>query len=117
MTKLIDVSTPTEARNRLAIARDKAIAAGLLDVVQDADRRMMIAVGLAIATLEKAVSDAGVATALSAIVAGLDAVATESPRPIPAPRRPGILGKPPAQPKAPARRYTGPDEMDREIPV
>ena len=116
------VYTPTEARQRLSILRDRAIAAGLGDVVRGVDYRLMITAIVEIGTLEKALAAAPPLDAAHAdIVAQLDALPEPPPAAsIPAPRRPGMAS--PANPPRPSprpapRRFTGPDKFDEEIPV
>jgi len=113
--------TPTETRQRLSILRDRAIAAGLVRVVQRVDIQLGIAAQLAIGDLEKALADAPpLAAAHADIVQQLDTPAETQAAYIPAPRRPGIAS--PANPPRPAprpapRKFTGPDRFDEEIPV
>lgn len=113
------VYTPTEARQRLSILRDRAIAAGLGDVVRLVDYRLMISAIVEIEALEKALAAVPLDAAHADIVAQLD-TPTETPAAsIPAPRRPGIASpsNPPRPAPKPQRRFTGPDAMDLEIPV
>lgn len=94
--------TPTEIRQRLAVVRDKAIAAGLTDVVRRTDASLMIA-------------------AHAEIVQQLDTPDPEPPAAIPPPRRPGIAPPPASAQIKPAgrpqRKPTVPDAYDLEIPV
>lgn len=112
--------TPSESRARLVELRNQALGAGLTTVVAGVDVRLAIAAALAVKTLEEALAAAPLADAHAEIVAQLDRPdAPPTPSAIPAPRRPGILGslsKPPAQPPAPKRKFTGPDEDDLKIP-
>lgn len=113
--------TPTETRQKLAVVRDRAITAGLLDVVRRSDASLMIAAHLAIDALEKALAANPLAATHAEIVAQLDTPDPEPTTSIPAPRRPGITPPPASSPAKPAirpqRRPTGPDAMDLEIPV
>lgn len=113
--------TPTETRQRVSIVRDRAIAAGLVSLVQRVDIQLGIAAQLAIGDLEKALADAQPLDAAHAsIVQQLDAPPVASVASIPAPRRPGIAlpaNPPRPAPKPAPRRFTGPDAMDLEIPV
>ena len=114
------VYTPTEARQRLSILRDRAIAAGLGDVVRAVDYRLMISAIVEIEALEKALASAPpLATAHASIVAQLDTPVGATAAAIPAPRRPGIASpaNPPRPAQKPVRRFTGPDKFDLEIPV
>ena len=113
--------TPTETRQRLSILRDRAIAAGLVRVVQRVDIQLGIAAQLAIGDLEKALADAPpLAAAHADIVQQLDTPPEAPAAAIPAPRRPGTAASanpPRPAPKPAPRRFTGPDAMDLEIPV
>lgn len=113
--------TPTEIRQRLAVTRDKAIAAGLVNVVRRTDASLMIAAHLALNSLSKALADAPLASAHADIVAALDTPDAEPAASIPPPRRPGVTPPPSsALNKAavrPQRKPTGPDKYDLEIPV
>lgn len=113
--------TPTEIRQRLAVTRDRAIAAGLLDTVRRTDASLMIAAHLAINELDRALAENPGAAAHAEIVQQLDTPDTEPVTAIPAPRRPGIVPLPASAPSKPAarpqRRPTGPDRFDLEIPV
>lgn len=112
--------TPAESRAKLVELRTRALAAGLHAAVVGIDFRLALAAAMAIKDLEDALAADPLATAHAEIVDQLDAPdAPPSAQAIPAPRRPGILGsigKPPSQPPAPKRRFTGPDEDDLKIP-
>jgi hypothetical protein len=118
MTELL---TPTEVRQRLAVVRDRAITADLIDDVRRIDASLMIAAHLAINSLSRALADAPLAATHAGIIKQLDTPDTESTTTIPAPRRPGITPPPASAPAKPAmrpqRRATGPDRFDLEIPV
>ena len=115
------VFTPTEARQRLSILRDLAIAAGLGDVVRGVDYRLMISAVVEIENLERALAAAPTLDAAHAdIVAQLDTPAESPATTIPAPRRPGIASpsnSPRPAPRPAPKRFTGPDAQDLEIPV
>jgi len=112
--------TPTESRQRLAVLRDRAIAAGLGDLVRSVDARLLLAAAIEIDELGKALAEVPPLTAEhTTIVEQLDTL-TPEPAAIPAPRRPGISAPPASvlpRPKMPPRRPTGPDAADLEIPV
>lgn len=111
--------TPTETRHRLAVLRDRAIAAGLVSLVQRVDIQLGIAAQLAIGDLENALAADPLDAAHADIVAALDTPPATPAASIPAPRRPGIASpaNPPRPAPKPMRRFTGPDAMDLEIPV
>lgn len=112
--------TPTETRQKLAILRDRAIAADLVRVVQRVDIQLGIAAQLAIGDLEEALAAAPpLAAAHASIAQQLDTPPEPPAASIPAPRRPGIAStaNPPRPAPKPVRRFTGPDAMDLEIPV
>lgn len=113
--------TPTEVRQRLAVVRDRAITAGLIDAVRRTDASLMIAAHIAIRSLEKALAENPLAAAHADIVAQLDTPDAEPAASIPPPRRPGVTPptasvhtKPAMRPPRPP---TGPDRFDLEIPV
>lgn len=112
--------TPAESRARLVDLRQRALAAGLTTAVAAVDARLAVASALAIKALEEALARPGLAAAHAEIVDQLDAPDAPPPaKAIPAPRRPGVLGslgKPPPQPRAAQRKFTGPDEDDLKIP-
>ena len=64
--------TPTETRHRLAVLRDRAIAAGLVSLVQRVDIQLGIAAQLAIGDLENALAADPFDAAHADIVAALD---------------------------------------------
>lgn len=113
--------TPTETRQQLAILRDRAIAAGLVSLVQRVDIQLGIAAQLAIADLEEALAAApALDVAHASIVQQLDTPTEVPAAAIPAPRRPGIASPSNSSrpaPKPAPRRFTGPDRFDLEIPV
>lgn len=116
------IYTPTEARQRLSILRDRAIAAGLGDVVRGVDYRLMISAIVEIGALEMALAAAPpLAVAHADIAQQFDTPPESSPAAaIPAPRRPGIASTanpPRPAPRPASRRFMGPDAMDLEIPV
>lgn len=111
--------TPAESRAKLVDLRQRALAAGLHTAVAAVDVKLALASALAIKALEEALAAAPLAAAHAEIVDQLDTPDAPPVKAIPAPRRPGVLGslgKPPPQPTAPKRKFTGPDEMDKEIP-
>lgn len=113
--------TPTEARQRLSVLRDRPIAVGLRDLVRQVDYRLMISAIVEIENLEKALAvvPPPLDAAHADIVQQLDTPPETPAAAIPAPRRPGITSpaNPPPPSPRPMRRFTGPDAMDLEIPV
>lgn len=115
------IYTPTEARQRLSILRDRAIAAGLGDVVRGVNYRLMISAIVEIGALEMALAAAPpLAVAHADIAQQFDTPHSSPAAAIPAPRRPGIASTanpPRPAPRPASRQFMGPDAMDLEIPV